>query len=908
MATSSTPMSVQTFIQSIGINSAINYTGTSYYNNPQSVLTALQYLGIDTLRDHTPYPNSSATWNSYGTLANAGVKFDFVIDGNGNVPLSTDLSNLDAFEKANPGSIAAIEGPNEINGWPITYNGITDTVAAGVQVMKDLWTDVKADPTLSSVPIYNLTLSDGFSNIQADETGLGNLSGFVNYGSAHVYAAGGNNLWTNDMPYWLPVQQQSTPGMPMVITETGYQTAVQPGSNAVSATVAAKYDLNALLDDTLNGISNTYFYELADSTTSSQSFGFFNADWTAKAPAVALHNLTSILNGSGTGTAQGTLNYSISGLPATGHSLLLGTGSSFDIAVWNDVTIWNQAAGQAVTAPNQTVTLNLGGTYSNVSVYDPLVGTAPITTYSSASTIQLSISDHPLIVTVQAPQGSPTTPPGSPATPSPNGTTITSASASPIIDQNGNAWSLVQSASNGLQIAVNGTVDQSTGFVAQLTTVNGTMVQENTAGNWYSEPGASGPWSRIAAPVTVGSGSDTLVVRVAEDAYANGDGTSDAQGDAAFTVSVDGKQLAGTFFATAPNSAGATQDFTLKGDWAPGTHTVTVNFLNDAYGGTAALDRNLYVKDITYDGTDTNQSAAFQYQGPTNFNVTDNTAVPAPAVGSGSDTLVLQVSEDAYKGDAQFTVSVDGKQLGGTFTATALHSSGASQSLAFKGDFGSGPHTVSVNFLNDKYGGSPSLDRNLYVNDVVYNGTDTKQSAALKSNGAKTFSISGGTTPSVSETGDHGSLQQNLSQTGTYTVGGDTFVLSSGNATSVTLGTGTSQLTFIGASSAAVTGGSGQATVVADMGNNTFVAGAGSMDVTGGAGKDAYVFHATSGLLTVEDFSTAKGDTLTVDKSLQGSMQQASDGKGGTMLTFGTGHSVDLHGVASLPSNNVLWA
>ena len=69
--------------------------------------------------------------------------------------------------------------------------------------------------------------------------------------------------------------------------------------------------------------------------------------------------------------------------------------------------------------------------------------------------------------------------------------------------------------------------------------------------------------------------------------------------------------------------------------------------------------------------------------------------------GSGSDTLVLSMSEDAYKGDAQFTVSVDGKQLAGTFTATALHAAGASQSFTFKGDWAPGAHTVAVNFLND---------------------------------------------------------------------------------------------------------------------------------------------------------------------------------------------------------------
>ena len=253
--------------------------------------------------------------------------------------------------------------------------------------------------------------------------------------------------------------------------------------------------------------------------------------------------------------------------------------------------------------------------------------------------------------------------------------------------------------------------------------------------------------STAIPPVITGSGSDTLVLSISEDAWANGDGTSDAKGDAAFTVSVDGKQLAGTFYATASHSAGASQNFTFKGDWAPGAHTVTVAFLNDAWGGTASTDRNLYVNDVTYDGTDTKQSAALYSNGSQSFSVTDSTAIPPVVTGGGSDSLLVKVSEDYYLANAQFTVSVDGKQLGGTFTATTLHSSGNSQTFAFAGDFGSGQHTVSVKFLNDAWAGTPATDRNLYVNDIVYNGTDTDQTAALMSAGAKTFSVSGGTTP-----------------------------------------------------------------------------------------------------------------------------------------------------------------
>ena len=86
--------------------------------------------------------------------------------------------------------------------------------------------------------------------------------------------------------------------------------------------------------------------------------------------------------------------------------------------------------------------------------------------------------------------------------PSPNGTKITSASAAPIVDQAGNAWRLVQSATQGLQISVNGTIDAVTSNVILLEMLNGSMVQENTSNDWYSEPGPSGPWAQIAAPTT----------------------------------------------------------------------------------------------------------------------------------------------------------------------------------------------------------------------------------------------------------------------------------------------------------------------------------------------------------------------------------------------------------------------
>ncbi len=94
----------------------------------------------------------------------------------------------------------------------------------------------------------------------------------------------------------------------------------------------------------------------------------------------------------------------------------------------------------------------------------------------------------------------------------------------------------------------------------------------------------------------------------------------------------------------------------------------------------------------------------------------------ATTIGAGSNKLALAMTEDAYRGNAQFTVSVDGQQVGGVLTASALHGSGASDTVNVLGNWAAGPHTVAVNFLNDAWGGSAGADRNLYVDGAIFNG------------------------------------------------------------------------------------------------------------------------------------------------------------------------------------------
>jgi hypothetical protein len=122
------------------------------------------------------------------------------------------------------------------------------------------------------------------------------------------------------------------------------------------------------------------------------------------------------------------------------------------------------------------------------------------------------------------------------------------------------------------------------------------------------------------------------------------------------------------------------------------------------------------------------------------------TAGTTMKVGSGSDTLVLKITQDAYKGDAQYAVYVDGKQIGGTFTAKALHNSGQSDTLEIKGDWGVGNHTVGVKLLNDLYDGTPTTDRNVYVENATYNGSAVNGSYQyVNSVNTKSFAIADST-------------------------------------------------------------------------------------------------------------------------------------------------------------------
>jgi hypothetical protein len=333
-----------------------------------------------------------------------------------------------------------------------------------------------------------------------------------------------------------------------------------------------------------------------------------------------------------------------------------------------------------------------------------------------------------------------------------------------------------------------------------------------------------------ATGTVVGSGSDAITLLMSGDSY----GTPGAPGaDAQFTLNVDGQQIGGVQDVSAAHSAGQQQAFTFLGNFDPGAHEITVTFLNNSgtqgdqtdfgRGG----DRNLYIDGVSYNGEVVSDSTTPIYEslivppegnspGNASFTANDSTTIPADApftasttpsavdVGSGSDTLTLYMAEDPFQGDAQFTVAVDGQQVGGTLTTTAVAWQGQEQLFNLHGDWGSGAHTVTVTFLNDSVGAFhdtgfaiDNVDRNLYIKGIEYDGIAAGGTPwELSSSGSTDFFVAAGGQPGEFVSAETSVAAGTMSSLAAST--GDTATITSDTLNqTVDAATGTADMSFL---------------------------------------------------------------------------------------------------------------
>ena len=411
------------FLNSIGVDTTFPDRGQPLDKTSEMV----KYCGFRWIRGGIEglSENGPTTLQTYLELhQKTGVRFNWgLVSGSSNLRKLIESAKVLAAADA----LLAFEGNNEPNNWGVTYQGEkgggqAPSWLAVARLQRDLYQAVKSDPALKKYPVWSisengaerdnvglqfLTIPNGAQTLMPDGTRYADYANVHNYiyhpaspglmdnktwnaadpgPACKVDGLYGNYglTWAHKFPGYTLAQLQT---LPRVTTETGCTIGGQ-----VTEQIHALNLLSMYLDQFKRGWSHTSVYLLRDRTDEggNQAFGFFKPDYSPRKAGVYLHNLTTILSDNGALTNPGRLDYSIPDEPPTVHDLLLQNSSgTFQLLVW----------GERLKGADH-VAVRLGGTHAAVKVFDPTVGTEPAQTLRGVDSLDLTVSDHPLIVAI----------------------------------------------------------------------------------------------------------------------------------------------------------------------------------------------------------------------------------------------------------------------------------------------------------------------------------------------------------------------------------------------------------------------------------------------------------------------------------------------------------------------------
>ncbi|QNI32243.1 hypothetical protein H7849_25200 [Alloacidobacterium dinghuense] len=387
----------QTFVDSIGVNTHINYFDR-LYGNFDLLKQRLEESGIRHVRDGAVLQNDAYNRLVYGrwkTLASFGVKFDMCFDPRGSIkqPSPEQISKL--LDLAG-GSVESIEGPNELD---ISKKPAWIDVAHNYQ--QALFTAAKQVPAATELNFVGPSMAF-VKNAQR----VGDISEFVTRGNLHTYAAGGmpDSLYAKQAQQATAMYGQK----PLIVTETGYHNAMNNhGSQPpISEAAGAKYIPRLYFQSFNAGIEKTYLYEFFDEgndpaqTNQEFHFGLVRYDGTPKPAFVAMRNLISILRDNSGGPASaGMLSYQISDeSPNLAHTLLRKRNGAYYLAIWQEVPSYDTKTQTDLVVQAVHESISFPKAFRHINLYNPMESASPIQQWSKAAKVDVNIPDHVLVL------------------------------------------------------------------------------------------------------------------------------------------------------------------------------------------------------------------------------------------------------------------------------------------------------------------------------------------------------------------------------------------------------------------------------------------------------------------------------------------------------------------------------
>jgi hypothetical protein len=396
---SETAQSAFDFVNSIGVNTHLNYFDRTY-GNFQIVERELKSIGIRHVRDGVHLVNADynkAVYDRWSQLGSIGVRFDAVLDPRSALGTLTG-DKLDQVEKLAGDTIESFEGPNELD-----ISNIPDWASVDREYQKDVYQSVRS--MTSAKPIDTIGPSLAFAS---KGSSVGNISDRVDYGNLHPYPAG--KMPASVFPEQLVLAKEVSGDKKIVITESGYHNALDDHSDqpAVSETAAAKYIPRLFLENFSQGIRRTYLYEFLDEapdpglTNFQMHWGLLRSDGSEKPAFTAVKNLINELSDSAEPAHLEQMTYSLStSNTEICHLLLQKSDGQFLLILWQEVSSYDGKKQQDIAVSPQPVTLMLDHSARSISTYEPTVQAQPSHVYANVAKVSLEVPDHPLVIQIE---------------------------------------------------------------------------------------------------------------------------------------------------------------------------------------------------------------------------------------------------------------------------------------------------------------------------------------------------------------------------------------------------------------------------------------------------------------------------------------------------------------------------
>ena len=272
-----------------------------------------------------------------------GARAMMLIDHNKSVP--EEITGL--VKQYLPGSIAEVEGPNEVNNkfgqnLNLKYKGRTDEAAASL-FMDDVYTSLKADPATKDIPViaYTSIFSDYREARPHNSFDFGNVHSYQGYGVPSSSLLMNFTRFNNIYPGGATIK-------PFVPTECGYNVEADKanGTFTTGSLRAQALNIPMLLTEYFNhGIRRAYLFAIHNA----DGYGLLESDLKTKRPSYfALKNLLAEIKDAdwnpetlkwegGTDFTPRALMFTMPDAPKEIHSLTLQKKSGeWLLLIWNE--------------------------------------------------------------------------------------------------------------------------------------------------------------------------------------------------------------------------------------------------------------------------------------------------------------------------------------------------------------------------------------------------------------------------------------------------------------------------------------------------------------------------------------------------------------------------------------------